>query len=70
MSGHSHGSFSVSVNFVFVSPDGSAIRNRSGKQRRVAFIHLCLPGCDEERLPEANTKGKGAQEKMTMKEHT
>lgn len=62
---HSHGTFSVSVNFVFVSPDGSFFRSRSVQQGRTAFIYPCGTGCDGQRLPEADSKEKGTQEKMT-----
>ncbi|ADM99190.1 hypothetical protein Dda3937_04351 [Dickeya dadantii 3937] len=52
MQGNSHGFFSVrGVIFVFVSPDGSLSRHRSGTQgRRMRAIYPCGTGCVGKRL--------------------
>ncbi|ENG0951370.1 hypothetical protein ABSL26_001127 [Yersinia enterocolitica] len=52
MLGNRHGFFSVSgVIFVFVSPDGSLSRHRSGTQgRRMRAIYPCGTGCVGKRL--------------------
>lgn len=55
---------SVECVFVFVSPDGSGCRNRSGLQGRgTRAIYPCRTGCDGKRLPEADTKEKRHGEK-------
>ncbi|MFJ1226918.1 hypothetical protein AB8P62_17345, partial [Yersinia enterocolitica] len=66
MQGNSHDFFSVKgVIFVFVSPDGSLSRHRSGPQgRRMRAIYPCGTGCVGKRLAgsrygnEKHTEGK------------
>ncbi|MGM1345638.1 hypothetical protein, partial [Morganella morganii] len=55
---HSHSIFSISVNFVFVSPDGSPSLFGFAVQGRAAFIYPCSTGRNRERLPEADTEEK------------
>lgn len=45
---------SISVNFIFVTPDGSVCRSRSALQGRTAYIYPFRAGCNGERLPEAS----------------
>lgn len=54
------------MNFVFVSPDGSAsLESFWSARARSGYALPCWLGCDGERLPEADMKKKGSQEKMT-----
>ncbi|WP_213091534.1 hypothetical protein, partial [Escherichia coli] len=64
---HRHGCFSVSVNFVFVSPDGSACPESfwSARARSVPFTLAVqvVTGDDYRKLIR---RRKASQEKMTM----
>ena len=64
---HRHGCFSVSVNFVFVSPDGSACPESfwSARARSVPFTlaDQVVTGDDYRKLIR---RRKASQEKMTM----
>ncbi|MBJ9334311.1 hypothetical protein, partial [Citrobacter freundii] len=65
--GNRHGFFSVSgVIFVFVSPDGSLSRHRSGQQgRSMRAIYPCWTGCAGKRLTGSKYGGgKHAGEKI------